>query len=165
MTEQNWKPLFRTPEPTITKVLRSPAFLHSRERSTEIVESAAALRALAGRVETLSHSDAPLSTVADRVAAAVRFLRDRADRLDGRPTLTGSADPSSHADDGVRPAADVAARERLLVAGLLYLVTPVDLVPDAQAGGYFDDVVLLAWVFGVAANEVAPFVFGGSNQA
>ncbi len=58
------------------------------------------------------------------------------------------------------PAADVAARERLLVAGLLYLVTPIDLVPDGQPGGYFDDVVLLAWVFG-AAPHLADDADGG----
>jgi len=35
-------------------------------------------------------------------------------------------------------------------------VTPEDLVPDFKAGGYIDDVALLAWVCGVATNELTP---------
>jgi uncharacterized membrane protein YkvA (DUF1232 family) len=60
--------------------------------------------------------------------------------------------------EGHTPSAGGAARERLLIASLHYLVTPVDLVPDFQAGGYFDDVVLLAWVFGVASSELTPYL-------
>jgi uncharacterized membrane protein YkvA (DUF1232 family) len=144
MTDQNWKPLFRAPKSTVTKVLRSPAFLHSRERSAAIVDDADALRALADLVESLDHANAPLAVVADRVVAAVRFLRARAKDLDA-----GVATDRT-------PSAGVVTRERLLVASLHYLVTPVDLVPDFQAGGYIDDVVLLAWVFGVATNELTP---------
>ena len=67
---------------TVTRVLRSPAFLHSRERSGAIAESPSELRALADSVETLDHANAALAVVADRVVAAVRFLRARADGLD-----------------------------------------------------------------------------------
>jgi uncharacterized membrane protein YkvA (DUF1232 family) len=140
MSEQSWKPLFRNPTSTVTKVLRSPAFLHSRERAGALVESPEELRTLADRVEALDHANAPLSAVADRVFGAVRFLRSTADRLDG----------------GTRPPPPAAARERLLVASLLYLVTPDDLVPDFRPGGYIDDVLLLTWVFGVAVSELEP---------
>ena len=54
--------------------------------------------------------------------------------------------------------ASQAARERLIVAALDYLITPVDLVPDFRVGGYIDDVLLLSWVFGVAATELEPFL-------
>jgi uncharacterized membrane protein YkvA (DUF1232 family) len=47
-----------------------------------------------------------------------------------------------------------AARERLVVAALLYLVTRDDLVPDFQAGGYIDDVLVLSWIFGAAVDEL-----------
>jgi hypothetical protein len=158
MTEQSWKPMFRTPRSTVTKVLRSNAFLHSRERSAVIVDRPEDLRALADAVETLNHARPPLAAVADRVVAAVRFLRDRADRLDeaAEPTQ-GGADLAEAPSSGA-PSAGVATRERLLVAGLHYLVTPVDLVPDFQAGGYTDDVFLLAWVFGVASHELTPYL-------
>jgi uncharacterized membrane protein YkvA (DUF1232 family) len=159
MTEQ--RPMFRTPRSTVTKVLRSNAFLHSRERSAVVVDSPEDLRALADAVETLDHDSAPLAAVADRIVAAVRFLRDRADRLEqaGRAErrTRGSAEVAGEPSSGA-PSAGVATRERLLVAGLHYLVTPVDLVPDFQAGGYTDDVFLLAWVFGVASHELTPYL-------
>jgi len=141
VTEQSWTPLFRTPTSTITRVLRSPAFLHARERAAVTIDSAAELRELAEATERLNHVNAPLSAVADRVSAAVRFLRATADGL----------------DNGVRTAPN-AARERLVVAGLHYLVTPDDLVPDFRPGGYIDDVLLLSWVFGAAVKELEPYL-------
>lgn len=150
MTEQSWKPLFRSPRATITKVLRSPAFADSRHRAAAIITDAAALRALADRVESLDKTRMPLSTIADRVGAAVLFLRARADRLDSAEGGPAGAD--------VHAGAAVEARERLVVAALHYLVTPVDLVPDFRVGGYLDDVLLLGWVFGTAAAELDPFL-------
>lgn len=146
MTEQSWKPLFRTPKSTVTKVLQSPAFAASRERSGALIEDPEALRDLAAQVETLDHENAPLSAISDRVEAAVRFLRAEADGLDA-----GSA---AHLDTS----ASQAARRRLIVAALHYLITPVDLVPDFRVGGYIDDVLLLSWVFGAAADELEPFL-------
>ena len=158
MTEQNWKPLFRAPTSTVTKILRSHAFLRSRERSATIIESSDELRALADLVDVLDQPSAPLAAVADRVAAAVRFCRARADRLDDAAAPTHNSPDLTEPEDSGAPSAGVATRERLLVASLHYLVTPVDLVPDFQAGGYIDDVLLLAWVFGVATNELAPYL-------
>jgi hypothetical protein len=158
MTGDNWKPLFRARTSTVTKVLRSAAFLHSRERAAAIAENPDELRALAGLVESLDHTNAPLAVVADRVLAAVRFLHERADRLDLPTESTDVTPEMAEPQEGRTPTAGVAARERLLVASLHYLVTPVDLVPDFQAGGYIDDVVLLAWVFGVASRELTPYL-------
>ena len=160
MSEQTWMPRCRVPASTVTKILRSHAFLNSRECSATIVESSRELRELADLVEALDHASAPLAAVADRVAAAVRFLRARADRLDDATAPTrDSPDSPLMADTGRVPAsAGVATRERLLVAGLHYLVTPVDLVPDFKAGGYIDDGFLLAWVFGVATHELTPYL-------
>lgn len=158
MTEQNWKPLSRTTTPTVTRILRSHAFLHSRERSAAIIESSDELRALADLVETLDPASATLAAVRDRVAAAVRFLRDYADRLDDAAALTHTGPDVADPQNGGASSAVVATRERLLVASLHYLVTPDDLVPDFQAGGYIDDVFLLAWVFGVATTELTPYL-------
>ena len=144
MTEQSWRPLFRTPNSTVTKALRSPAFLASRERAAVMINDPAGLRELAGVVESLDHSNAPLAGIADRVAAAVAFVRSIADSVE-----SGTGD---------QPSASSAARSRLIVAGLHYLITPVDLGPDFRAGGYIDDVLLLSWVFGAASNELEPFL-------
>lgn len=146
MSEPSWKPLFRTPASTVTKVLRSPAFLASRAQAGELIENAVALRDLADVVETLDYENAPLTAIEDRVAAAVRFLRVTADRLE----TTDRPPPDAGAAD--------AARQRLVVAALHYLITPVDLVPDFRAGGYIDDVLLLSWVFGAAVNELEPYL-------
>jgi len=156
MTDQNWKPHFRTPTSNLSKILESPAFLHSRERSTAIAENSDDLRALADVVETLDHTNAPLAVVADRVVAAVRLLRASANRLDAAAAPNQSSlEPAAPQRT---PSAGVATRERLLIASLHYLVTPVDLVPDFKAGGYIDDVALLAWVCGVATNELTPYL-------
>jgi hypothetical protein len=143
--------------------------VHSRERAGVLIGEPAALRELADAVDELDHASAPLSAITDRVAAAVRFLRSEADDLDAAAANPDAASaPASTATEPrspVRPAASdahsaasSAARERLVVAALHYLVTPVDLVPDFRAGGYLDDVVLLSWVFGAAAQELEPFV-------
>ncbi len=156
LTEQSWKPLFRAPTSTVTKVLRSPAFLRARERSADLVESPAELRGLADQVEALDHLNAPLAAVADRVFAAVRFLRATADRIEDPSGTSGEAAEA--------PSAGSAARQRLVVAGLVYLVTPDDLVPDFRPGGYIDDVLLLSWVFGAAVNELAPYLDDGTTE-
>jgi len=160
MTEPSWKPLFRTPQATITKVLHSHSFENSRQQARLILEEASALRVLADRVQAIDKVDAPLSAISDRVDAAVRFLHAHADRLD--PPSGHGADDGSPADDP-SPAARAAgvisaARERLVVAALHYLVPKIDVVPDFRAGGYIDDVMLLSWVFGAAADELEPFL-------
>jgi hypothetical protein len=168
MAEDNWKPTFRSSGSTLTKVLRSPAFLRARERSTGILESPAELRALADQVESLDRTKAPLSAVADQVDAAVRFLRAKADafkqQAPSRDVHTPQTELSAEAAQIGGAPAGVAARERLLVASLSYLVTPLDLVPDFRAGGYVDDVFLLAWVFGAASSELSPHVDDGTES-
>ena len=158
MTDESWKPLFRASTSTVTKVLRSPAFLHSRELSADIAEDTDRLRELADTVESLDHREPPLAAVSDRVAAAVRFLRARAEDLEAEGPAGHRGSTAGQASNEHAPSAGVAARERLLVASLHYLVTPVDLVPDFRPGGYIDDVLLLTWVFGVASNELAPYL-------
>ncbi|CAA9356297.1 MAG: hypothetical protein AVDCRST_MAG29-2607 [uncultured Nocardioidaceae bacterium] len=145
MSEPSWKPLLRTPEATISKVLHSAAFVHSRERAFEIIEDPTALRELAETVRCLDYTNAPLSAVADRVAAGYRLLHARADHL-ANPVQSSEASPGG------------GARERLLVAAMHYLITPVDLVPDFRVGGYLDDVMVLSWVFGVAVTELEPYL-------
>ncbi len=158
MSEQSWTPLFRAPKATVTKVLGSAAFADSRERARGIIDDPAALRTLADVVETIDHTNAPLSAISDRVAAAVRFLRAQADRLDTHAGTVSKAGAPPTNTESAPPAAGRAARERLVVAALHYLVTPVDLVPDFRVGGYVDDVLLLSWIFGAVANELEPYM-------
>lgn len=158
MSEQSWKPMFRTPTSSLTKVLQSSAFRQAREQASSIIESPAELRSLAVQVEALDRVAVPLSAIDDQVCAALRFLRATAVRLDSQPagtsgTRAGPPQPDGHAAQ----AAGSAVRERLVVASLRYLIRPDDLVPDFRAGGYIDDVLLLSWVFGAAVKELAPY--------
>lgn len=146
MSDETWAPRFRAPRATVTKALHSPAFTASRARAEQIVDDGAALRELVRLVETLDHEHPPLSTVADRVAAATALLRQRADDADRGAVGAGDGDGAT------------TARIRLVVAALHYLVTPVDLVPDFRPGGYVDDALLLSWVFGTAVSELSPFL-------
>jgi Protein of unknown function (DUF1232) len=154
MTEQSWKPLFRAPKSTVTKVLQTPAFSHSRKLAGVIIDDPNGLRELAEVVETLAYNDAPLSAVEDRVLAANRLLRHRADRLDASLAPRAAIAVVDDPEDETPPGAASLARVRLIIAALHYLVTPIDLVPDFRPGGYVDDVLLLSWVFGAAFNEL-----------
>lgn len=157
MSEPQWTPVSRTLASTLTKVLRSTAFFHSREAAASIMDSPAELHSLAAQVEALDCTAAPLCTIADRIAAAVRFLRATADRLGSASVGTPYAESGESPPAGRAPVtAGDAARERLVVAGLHYLITPDDLMPDFRPGGYLDDVLLLSWVFGAAINELTP---------
>ncbi len=147
MSEQNWKPTFRAPDSTITKVLHSASFSSSRERAHEIMNDPKALRHLAQAVRSLNYTKTPLSAIADRVAAGYRLVVARADALES---------PEDHPAAVTSPGGS--ARERLVVAALHYLVTPVDVVPDFRVGGYLDDVLLLSWVFGAAVAELEPYL-------
>jgi uncharacterized membrane protein YkvA (DUF1232 family) len=158
VTEQSWKPLFRAPKSTVTKVLQTPSFSASRKRAGVIIDEPAGLRELAEIVETLDYGDAPLSAIEDRVGAAVRLLRDRADRLEASQAPVAEIEVARDPEDEVPPGAASLARVRLVVAALDYLITPVDLVPDFRPGGYVDDVLLLSWVFGAAVHELEPFL-------
>ena len=101
---------------------------------------------------------APLELLGEQMVAAERFLLERAAELDhGAGPWTPEHD-GPHTSLPADPHAAVLARRRVLVAGLSYLVTTDDLVPDFKTGGYVDDALLLSWVMGLCAGELAPFM-------
>ena len=54
---------------------------------------------------------------------------------------------------------DVSKRSLLLVAaGILYFVTPIDVIPDFFLGiGYLDDLTVLTYVIGIVRDEIERF--------
>jgi uncharacterized membrane protein YkvA (DUF1232 family) len=164
MTEHGRHAAFRHPKSTVTGVLQSAAFLHSRERAGAIIDDPAALRELANAVETLDHANQALFAIWDRVAAAVRLVRARADRVESDNEENSASRLAAGRNDEQPAGPGSAARERLIVAALHYLITPVDLIPDFRAGGYLDDALLLSWVFGVADKELKPLLAGHPNS-
>ncbi len=157
MDDSSWTPLFRAPSPSITRVMQSQAFRRARVQSSAVMGSATELRELAAQVARLDLQAPPLSAVSDQVTAAVGFVRATAERL-ASDAMPDPYHPPQEAKAQAGSPASVAARERLTIATLLYLITPDDLLPDFRPGGYLDDVLVLAWVLGAAANELAPYM-------
>lgn len=42
----------------------------------------------------------------------------------------------------------------LIILGLLYFLSPVDLIPDLLLGGFIDDAALLAWIVAKVSGEL-----------
>ena len=42
----------------------------------------------------------------------------------------------------------------LMVLGLLYFLSPLDLIPDLLVGGFIDDAALLAWIIAKVSQEL-----------
>ncbi len=45
----------------------------------------------------------------------------------------------------------------LIIGGLLYLVNPIDLIPDFLIGGFLDDAAVLAYVFKKIGDELVVY--------
>lgn len=45
----------------------------------------------------------------------------------------------------------------LIIGGLLYLVNPIDIIPDFLLGGFLDDAAVLAYVFKKVAEELVVY--------
>jgi uncharacterized membrane protein YkvA (DUF1232 family) len=57
-------------------------------------------------------------------------------------------------------------RQVLIVAGLLYFLTPIDLIPDFILGlGYLDDVAVIAWVIKAVQADLDAFLMWESARA
>jgi uncharacterized membrane protein YkvA (DUF1232 family) len=54
----------------------------------------------------------------------------------------------------------------LIVAGVLYFLTPIDLIPDFILGvGYLDDVAVIAWVMKTVQSDLDAFLMWESTRA
>ncbi|MDD7632991.1 MAG: YkvA family protein [Parabacteroides sp.] len=45
----------------------------------------------------------------------------------------------------------------MIIAALIYLVSPLDFIPDLIPGGLFDDAAILSWAFNRAGEELANY--------
>ncbi len=47
----------------------------------------------------------------------------------------------------------------LIIASIIYFVTPIDLIPDFIIGlGFIDDAAILTWTFNAIRNDINSFV-------
>ncbi len=53
----------------------------------------------------------------------------------------------------------------LIVAAIIYFITPVDLIPDfLTVLGYVDDAAIIAWTLKTVADEIEPFLAWEARQ-
>lgn len=52
----------------------------------------------------------------------------------------------------------------LIIGGLLYLVNPIDLIPDFLVGGFLDDAAILAYVFKKIGEELVVYKEWKANK-
>ena len=45
----------------------------------------------------------------------------------------------------------------LIILGLLYFLSPIDLIPDILIGGFIDDAALLAWIANKVSSELSHY--------
>lgn len=53
----------------------------------------------------------------------------------------------------------------LVTAGLVYLVTPIDLIPDFMFGGFLDDVAVIAYIIKKIQTEIDEYKVWRGNKA
>ena len=52
----------------------------------------------------------------------------------------------------------------MIVAALLYLIAPIDFIPDFLIGGFVDDIAIIMWVFRKTKEEIDFFLEWEDNQ-
>lgn len=108
-----------------------------KKAGTLVTSSVAVLRAADEAADKARRARRPLSRIWSDLQAAVRLTRAWA-RRDYRDVSRGTI--------------------VLVVAGLLYLISPIDAIVDAiPVLGYLDDAAVLAWVLGQVRAELDLF--------
>ena len=120
------------------KMLWKPWFRRERKKAERLVENpVAVLRAAEHAATRAQTARGPLARIWDDLQTALRLARAWS-RRDYRGVTRGSI--------------------VLLVAGLLYLVSPIDAIIDAiPVVGFLDDALVLGWVFRQVRWELDAF--------
>lgn len=122
------------------RIVKSPFFARLLERAKGYLADPHKLNRLieSARTKGARAGDGPLQAVWQSVLALLRMLRAYW-RGDYRQVPAQSL--------------------LLIVAGLLYFVSPLDLIPDVIIGlGFVDDVAVLTWVLGQVRTVVEDFL-------
>lgn len=130
----------RTPgAPSEQAVKQSKPWKRARKRAEGVLNDPEQLRriALEASEKSQGRRSGPLSKILDQISAMIRLV---------------VAYARGHYRD-VSPQAMVT-----IVGGLIYLVSPVDLIPDILPGGFVDDAVVLGWIIRTVNNELEAFM-------
>jgi uncharacterized membrane protein YkvA (DUF1232 family) len=116
---------------------RSHDFEQARNRADRLLRDPDAAQRLADRAEQRAErEDGPLKGVINDVRALIRLVRAYV-RGDYRAVAWESM--------------------VLIVGALVYLVSPLDVIPDFLPGGLVDDAAVVVFVLGLVHEEVADF--------
>jgi uncharacterized membrane protein YkvA (DUF1232 family) len=116
---------------------KSEDFEQARTRAERLLRDPEATAKLADAAETKAKSEkGPLKDVLDDVKALIRLVR-------------------AYASGTYR---SVSWESMVLIVGtLIYLVSPLDVIPDFLPGGLIDDAAVVVFVLGLVRVEVAEF--------
>jgi len=125
--------------PTAQDVKKSKPWKRARKRAEGVLSDPERMRKIAQEASEKSQGrrSGPLSDILDQVSALIRLV-------------------AAYARGHYR---DVSAQTMItVVAGLIYFVSPVDLVPDFLPGGFLDDAAVLTWVIRSVKQELDAFM-------
>jgi uncharacterized membrane protein YkvA (DUF1232 family) len=136
----------RVPQPTEKEVSESRAFKRARTRAQRVVKDPDRMRQVAAEASDKSIRGrlGPLDKIFDQVSALIRLV-------------------VAYARGHYR---DVSNQSLvLIVAGLIYFVSPVDLIPDFLPGGFLDDYAVLLFVLRRVSEELDAFIEWENGKA
>ena len=135
------------PDGSVTgaEVRQSRFFKRAQKRAEGVLSDPEKMRKVAAEASDKSQGGrtGPLSKVLDELSALIRMT-------------------VAYARGNYR---EVSGQSMLLVlAGLIYFVSPIDVIPDFVPGGYFDDVAVLGWVIKSVRKELDAFIEWETGQ-
>ena len=123
--------------PSASSAPASKYFTKARKRARKLINDPKALRKVAEEAsQTASRRSGPFETVLDDFRTLIR--------------LTVAYSRGHYRKI---PADQLA----VVVAGLVYVVSPIDLVPDFLPGGFLDDAFVVGWVIKTVRGELDAF--------
>jgi len=125
--------------PSEQAVKQSKPWKRARKRAEGVLNDPERMRQIAQEASEKAQGrrSGPLSKILDQISALIRLV---------------VAYARGHYRD-VSPQAMVT-----IVGGLIYFVSPVDLIPDVLPGGFVDDAVVLGWVIRTVNEELEAFM-------
>ena len=140
------------------KVAASQYFKRTKERARKLVDDPRELDRIADAADDKVRSKGSKSSSIGEVLEDLKTLI-RLVRAGTRGVRSGPASPDGPDGDGPRDRYDIGVDTLVLVvAAVLYFVSPIDLIPDPiPLAGYVDDALVIRLVVKLVRGELAEF--------
>jgi uncharacterized membrane protein YkvA (DUF1232 family) len=120
------------------RVLNSRAYIKSKLKAEEYVNDNKRMIKIAGEAAKKIKSEGPIGKIRDDINASIRLIRAYASGSYKKIPWQSMT---------------------LIIASIIYFVTPIDLIPDFIIGlGFIDDAAILTWTFNAIRNDINSFV-------